>query len=437
MDPRKKDLERLTGPHLTLIPITNRRSDTEHPRDAKDRMLDVELTALLPAFDVCVGLGGAAGAAGGRDGHGVARAGAGAPPLEELVLRVRLLPLRCHVDQHTLDFLAAFFALAAASASAPSHVANNKAAAPAPEAFFQSVHVRRVKLKLDTQTRPLDVREVQRGNYAELLNLCPLKGVKLELAPVQLRGSSGWGAVLEGVRDSWLRDVTQKQMHRILMGPSAIRSVFNVGAGMADLVLIPLREYRKDGRLLRGLRKGAVRCLRNITIEALNASVGLTKVVATTLNDLVSDAPLALTAGPHGAAGGGGGGVAGTGAMMMMPSGGGVGSGGSGVGGGVGGRRLIEPGPQPRGVRDGLEHAYDSLSRGLNSAAHTIIAIPIQELERSGPRGSVRAVFRALPIAVVRPVAGATEALSITLLGVRNKIDPTARREEEELWRTG
>jgi autophagy-related protein 2 len=330
------------------------------------------------------------------------------------------------VDQHTLDFLAAFFTLAAASASATTAQGSNatsKAAPPAAEAFFQSVLVRRVKLKLDTQTRALDVREVQRGNYAELLNLCPLKGVKLELAPVHLRGASGWAAVLDGVRESWLRDVTQKQMHRILMGPSAIRSVFNVGAGMADLVLIPLREYKKDGRLLRGLKKGAVRCLRNITIEALNASVGLTKVVATTLNDLVSDAP-ALP--PSHAGGMTGGGLGGAGGAMVV---------GGGAGGGVGGRRLIEPGPQPRGVRDGLEHAYDSLSRGLNSAAHTIIAIPIQELERSGPRGSVRAVFRALPIAVVRPVAGASEALSITLLGVRNKIDPTARREEEELWR--
>jgi autophagy-related protein 2 len=381
-------------------------------------MLDLELTALLPTYDACVGLENGGHSNSSSSGHQVQ-----GPPMEELVLRARLLPLRCHVDQHTLDFLAAFFTLAAASASAPPHAA--KAAAPAAEAFFQSVHVRRVKVKLDTQTRPLDVREVQRGNYAELLNLCPLRGVKLELAPVHLRGASGWAAVLDGVRDSWLRDVTQKQMHRILMGPSAIRSVFNVGAGMADLVLIPLREYKKDGRLLRGLKKGAVRCLRNITIEALNASVGLTKVVATTLNDLVSDAPPALLPGMRGgghgdgAGGGGGGGLVGVGV------------------GGVGGRRLIEPGPQPRGVRDGLEHAYDSLSRGLNSAAHTIIAIPIQELERSGPRGSVRAVFRALPIAVVRPVAGATEALSITLLGVRNKIDPTARREEEELWRVG
>ena len=381
-------------------------------------MLDLELTALLPTYDACVGQGNGAGA-------GTGTGGSTGPPMEELVLRARLLPLRGHVDQHTLDFLAAFFTLAAASASAPA--STSKAAPPAAEAFFQSVLVRRVKLKLDTQTRALDVREVQRGNYAELLNLCPLKGVKLELAPVHLRGASGWAAVLDGVRESWLRDVTQKQMHRILMGPSAIRSVFNVGAGMADLVLIPLREYKKDGRLLRGLKKGAVHCLRNITIEALNASVGLTKVVATTLNDLVSDAPALAGGGmlPAHAGGIAGGGMMGAGGAMVV----------SGASGGLGGRRLIEPGPQPRGVRDGLEHAYDSLSRGLTSAAHTIIAIPIQELERSGPRGSVRAVFRALPIAVVRPVAGASEALSITLLGVRNKIDPTARREEEELWR--
>lgn len=68
-------------------------------------------------------------------------------------------------------------------------------------------------------------------------------------------------------------------------------------------------------------------------------------------------------------------------------------------------------------------------------AAHTIIAIPLQELERSGPRGSVRAVIRALPIAIVKPVVGATQALSYTLLGVRNRIDPNLRKEEEDMWK--
>ena len=237
-------------------------------------MLDLELTALLPSYDTTV--------EGPNAGRGVDA------PIEELVLRARLLPLGCYVDQHTIDFLINFFTLAASVARpmGPEDVVE------APLVFFSSVQIRRVKVKLDTKTRAIDVREVQKGNYAELINICPLKGVKLELQPIQLRGISGWGAILEGIRDSWISDVTQKQIHRILMGPSAIRSMFNVGSGVADLVLIPLRQYRKDGRLLRGLRKGAIRCLRNITIEALNASVGLTRVVASTLNELVTDAPV-------------------------------------------------------------------------------------------------------------------------------------------------
>jgi autophagy-related protein 2 len=90
-----------------------------------------------------------------------------------------------------------------------------------------------------------------------------------------------------------------------------------------------------------------------------------------------------------------------------------------------------------QGMRDSLEHAYDSLSKGLNTAAHTIIAIPIQELERGGAKGSVKAVIRALPIAIVKPVAGATEALSFTLLGARNLVDPDARRNWADLWECG
>jgi autophagy-related protein 2 len=86
-------------------------------------------------------------------------------------------------------------------------------------------------------------------------------------------------------------------------------------------------------------------------------------------------------------------------------------------------------------VRDSLEHAYDSLSKGIGTAVHAIIVIPYQELERSGPKGSVRAMIREFPGAVVKPVVGATQALSCTLLGIRNRIDPNVRKEEEELWK--
>ena len=71
-------------------------------------------------------------------------------------------------------------------------------------------------------------------------------------------------------------------------------------------------------------------------------------------------------------------------------------------------------------------------------AAQTIIAIPYEEQEEViGPHGRsyVRSVARALPVAVLRPVVGASEALSCTLLGFRNYMSPVIRREEEGKWK--
>ena len=48
----------------------------------------------------------------------------------------------------------------------------------------------------------------------------------------------------------------------------------------------------------------------------------------------------------------------------------------------------------------------------------------------------MKCIVRALPVAILRPVAGAAEALSYTLLGLRNNIDPAKRRDEEDMWNT-
>lgn len=71
-------------------------------------------------------------------------------------------------------------------------------------------------------------------------------------------------------------------------------------------------------------------------------------------------------------------------------------------------------------------------------AAQTIIAIPYEDQEEViGPHGRsyVRSVARALPVAVLRPVVGASEALSCTLLGFRNYMSPVIRKEEEGRWK--
>lgn len=221
-----------------------------------------------------------------------ARVGPVQPEMEEEQrLQVRLLPLRVYVDQHTIQFIMEVFGPPGkAEGEGTSSEQSDKTGEVTPNpmgVFFQFCEVRRLKVKLDYQPKTIDVRAIQAGNYAELINLFPLRGVELTLGAVRLKGVTGWPSVLQGVVDSWLLDVTHRQLHKFLTGSPPIRSVVNIGSGMADLVLVPLQQYRKDKKLFRGIKKGTLRCLKGLTLETLHASHQLTKVIASTLDDLI------------------------------------------------------------------------------------------------------------------------------------------------------
>lgn len=47
----------------------------------------------------------------------------------------------------------------------------------------------------------------------------------------------------------------------------------------------------------------------------------------------------------------------------------------------------------------------------------------------------MRAVVRAVPIAVLKPMIGASEAVSKTLLGLHNSLDPNIRHENEAKYK--
>jgi autophagy-related protein 2 len=50
-------------------------------------------------------------------------------------------------------------------------------------------------------------------------------------------------------------------------------------------------------------------------------------------------------------------------------------------------------------------------------------------------KGAVRTVVRAVPIALLRPMIGASEAVSKTLLGLRNTVDPSKRHDDENKYK--
>jgi hypothetical protein len=68
---------------------------------------------------------------------------------------------------------------------------------------------------------------------------------------------------------AWLPHIKSTQVPNVVSGVAPIRSLVNIGSGVADLILLPIEQYKKDGRVFRGLQKGTQSFARATTMEAI------------------------------------------------------------------------------------------------------------------------------------------------------------------------
>jgi hypothetical protein len=68
---------------------------------------------------------------------------------------------------------------------------------------------------------------------------------------------------------AWLPHIKSTQVPNVVSGVAPIRSLVNLGSGVADLILLPIEQYKKDGRVIRGLQKGTQSFARATTMEAI------------------------------------------------------------------------------------------------------------------------------------------------------------------------
>lgn len=173
------------------------------------------------------------------------------------------------------------------------------------------------------------------------------------------------------------------QLMDVISGVAPIRSVVNVGSGVADLVLLPIAQYKKDGRVLRGVQKGTTSFVKSTAMEAIKLGARL----ATGTQVILEQAESVLGTqfkGPITAE-----------ALQLSPGGMGVneisliGEDDEET------RDLISKyAEQPQDVKEGLQSAYKSLSRNMNSAAQTILAVPMEVYERSSNEVSTSTAYR-------------------------------------------
>ncbi|KAJ3125478.1 autophagy- protein 2 [Nowakowskiella sp. JEL0407] len=325
---------------------------------------------------------------------------------DEIRVKVKVLPLRLYIDQDALVCLIRFFTFNDLQ----------KEIFPKPDTEKEDLYIRTyqtqyfevspITVKIDYKPKRIDYANLQGGNFVEILNFFPLDGAEMTLQHVRLYGMKGVDRLAEGLLHEWLPYIRNTQVPKMVSGVSGVKSVVNLSSGIADLVLLPIQQYRKDGRVIRGLQKGAKSFTKAATMETLRIGTRLavgTQVLLEHADEILSFENAENNPYHQNDE---------TGTDEEQKS------------------KLSDP---PRDIKEGLGQAYKSINRNIEKAAKTIFAIPMEVQENRN--GTTRAVIKAVPVAVLKPMIGATEAVSKTLLGLTNSIEPMKRREFEEKYK--
>ncbi|XP_013861327.1 autophagy-related protein 2 homolog A [Austrofundulus limnaeus] len=391
------------------------------PRRAHSNMLTVKALQVLPES----GLGG-----------------------PECCLRVSLLPLRLNIDQDALFFLKDFFSNLASSVNPylpvdsaaevkadPSQKGSEEADPAAGLGPDLSASVETTNSEQSSSSagsssssdQPIYFREfrftsevpiwldyhgkhvvIEQGTFAGILiGLAQLNCSELKLKRLCCRhGLLGVDKVIQYAVTEWLTDIRKNQLPGILGGVGPMHSVVQLFHGVRDLFWLPIEQYRKDGRIIRGLQRGAASfgtSTASAALELSNRLVQAIQATAETVYDILSPTPplsrYAITEGR---------------APSSRP------------------RRAA----QPADLREGVAKAYDTVREGVIDTAQTLCDVASRGHEQKGLPGAVGGVLRQIPPTVVRPLIVASEATSNLLGGMRNQIKPDARKEDFLKWRT-
>jgi autophagy-related protein 2 len=323
----------------------------------------------------------------------------------DLMIHVAVQPLRLHVDQDALDFITRFTEFKDSAAEPPS---------PSDQPFLSRVEIDTVDLQLDYKPKKVDYVGLRSGLATEFMNFVILDQAHIRLRHAIVYGIRGFEPLHKTLNDVWMPDVKRNQLPTILTGLAPIRSLANIGTGVRDVVAIPIREYKKDGRIVRSVQKGAFQFGKTTASEL--ARLGA-KVAMGTQNILSgAEGLLAPQAQPSQAFAD----------RANNPSDGDVDEDREH-------RAYSAYADQPLGVLAGLRSARRYLEHDLLTARDALIAVQGEILDSSNPGSAAMAVARHAPTVMLRPVIGATRAIGTTLLGVGNQIDRGGVKRMEDV----
>jgi len=209
---------------------------------------------------------------------------------------------------------------------------------------------------------------------------------------------------------AWLTDIRSTQLPALLGGVGPMHALLQMVSGLRDLVLMPIEQYRKDGRIVRGIQRGTNSFTHSTTmsiLEVTNKLLSVVKFAAELAFDVMSPEGCVVQGKlPHNS-------------RQCRRQ--------------VGRAGLRRARGTPHDMREGMLGAMALVREGLDETARSLADAAS---DKSGMVGAVGGVLRAVPSTMVRPVILGAAATSNLLDGVKNQISPDQRVEEEEKWKT-
>lgn len=194
----------------------------------------------------------------------------------EAIMKVAILPVRLYIDQDTLEFLTRFF-----------EFRDNRFQLPADEmVYIQKLVVAPLKLKFDYKPKKVDYSGLRSGKHAEFVNFFILDGSDISLREAVVYGVPGFPKLGSALGDVYAPYIQKYQLAGLLAGISPVRSIVNLGGGVKNLVTVPMKEYKKDVRLMRSLQKGTKSFAKTTTYELLKLGVKLASGTQVMLENL-------------------------------------------------------------------------------------------------------------------------------------------------------
>ena len=286
---------------------------------------------------------------------------------EEFVLELGILPLQLYIDQDTLTSLELYF-----TRDGPVKL-DSSPIAPIKESiiFFQKIEMDPIIIQIDYKPKRVDINRISNGELVELINFLNIDGASVYLKPIKLVGVHGWKRFFKQVGNIWLPHVKSTQIPQMASGVPGIKSIMTLGGGISDLILLPIEQYKKDGRIIRGITRGANSFLKAASVE----STRIVSKLAAGAQTLIENVEQGISNKPT----------------------------------------VSKFAEQPKDFMEGVQIGFRAINTSVQDAAKT--------LKPTGDDNQTQA--QAVPLAMLQPVKGVATAIAQILVGIHNTLDGT------------